>query len=350
MKFDNSKKLISFDDVLLVPQYSDIVSRSEIDTSVKMADDIQLQIPIISSPMSTITESHMCNALRWIGGLGIIHRYNTIDFQAKLLGFVGGDKNYKSAAIGVSGDYKERLSELCRIGLNIVCIDVAHGDHILVKNAIEMIKSDYPHLYIIAGNIATAEGYHRLSDWGADAIRTSVGSGSICTTRIQTGHGVPTLHAVLECDRARRERGDKHSALIIADGGIKNSGDATKALAAGADLIMLGSMLSGTKESPGKVITKDNVQYKRYNGMASKAAQKNWKGSYSSIEGVASFVRYKGTVQKVVNEITSNIRSGMSYSGARSLQELRDNAIVMMQTSSSHVEGNPHIFNLSNSK
>ena len=344
------KKVISFDDIILVPQYSNISSRSMIDTSVTINysnKNIEFKIPIISSPMSTVSEAHMCNAIRNIGGLGIIHRYNSIDFQSKLLGFVNDDQ-VKSAAIGVAGDFKERLSSLVEKGLKIVCIDVAHGDHILVKEAIEYVRKEYEHLFIIAGNVATSEGYKRLSEWGANAVRTSVGSGSICTTRIQTGHGLPTLSAVIQCYEVKKEmlnNGGK-PAYIIADGGIKNSGDIVKSIAAGADFVMLGSMLSGTKETPGKVIlNNEGKKIKRYNGMASKIAQKNWKGSYSSIEGVSSYVPYKGTISKVVNEIMSNVRSGMSYSGVTSLKELREESIAVIQTSSSHSEGNPHIFN-----
>ena len=269
MKFVNKKEVVSFDDVILVPQYSDITSRTQIDTSVtveKNGSKTTYEIPIISSPMSTVSEAHMCNVIRNLGGLGIVHRYNTIDFQSKLMSYIT-DRSRRAAAIGVSGDYKERLSELTKSGMSIVCIDVAHGDHILVEKAIEFIKSNYPDLFIIAGNVATRQAYIRLSDCGANAVRTSVGSGSICTTRIQTGHGIPTMQAVIDCNNARNdllEEGSKNIAYIIADGGIKNSGDIVKSLAAGADFVMLGSMLSGTKESPGKIITKDNIKYKRY--------------------------------------------------------------------------------------
>ena len=344
------KKVISFDDVILVPQYSDITTRSSIDTSTKIKysnKEIKFDIPIVSSPMSTVTEAHMCNAIRRLGGLGIIHRYNTIEFQTKLLGFVN-DEETKSASIGITADYKERLSSLVSKGLKIVCLDVAHGDHIMMESALSYVRSEYPELFVIAGNVATGKGYRRLSDWGAHAVRTSVGSGSICTTRIQTGHGIPTISAVMDCYEEKKDMLSEggEPALIIADGGIKNSGDVVKSLAAGADLVILGSMLSGTKETPGKVIlSNEGKKIKRYNGMASKAAQKIWKGSYSSIEGVSSYVSYKGTVSKVVNEIMSNVRSGMSYSGVSNLDQLRSDSIAAMQTSSSHTEGNPHIFN-----
>jgi len=346
-------KAISFDDIILVPQHSDIKSRSEIDTSVRIQHEnkkeIKFSIPIISSPMSTVTEAHMCNAIRSQGGLGIIHRYNSIEYQARLLSFVN-DTEAKSAAIGVTGDYKERLAALVEKGLNIVCIDIAHGDHIMMEKAIEFIRSEYNDLFVIAGNVASASAYKRLAYAGAHGVRTSVGSGSICTTRIQTGHGMPTLQAVIDITEARKDlinTGDNvMTPFVIADGGIKNSGDIVKSLAAGADFVMLGSMLSGTKETPGKIIlNSEGKKIKRYNGMASKLAQKNWKGSYSSIEGVSSYVPYKGTISKVINEIMSNVRSGMSYTGSRTLKSLRDDSIAIIQTSSSHAEGSPHIFN-----
>ncbi|NDG53309.1 MAG: guanosine monophosphate reductase, partial [Flavobacteriia bacterium] len=309
---------------------------------------LNFKIPIISSPMSTVTEARMANAMISHGGLGIIHRYNTIDFQAKLLSYVN-HRDYRAAAIGVTGDYKERLSALVDNDLNVVCIDIAHGDHILMEEAIEFVRSTYPNLFVIAGNVATGEGYKRLAHAGAHAVRTSIGSGSICTTRIQTGHGMPTFQAILDCYKAKDEHlksgPDYPTPYIIADGGIKNSGDIVKSLAAGADFVMLGSMLSGTRETPGKITVQDGKKVKRYNGMASKLAQKNWKGSYNSIEGVSSYVPYKGTTSKVINEIMSNVRSGMSYSGACTLSELKRQSVFKRQTPSSNIEGNPHIFN-----
>jgi len=346
-----NKEVLSFDDVILEPLYSEIESRKQIDTSVKTKinnKELNFKIPIVSSPMSTVTEAHMSNAMISQGGLGIIHRYNTIDFQTKLLGYVN-HRDYRAAAVGATGDYKERLAELVKNDLNIVCIDIAHGDHILMEKAIEFIRSQYPDLFVMAGNVASGYAYSRLASCGVHAVRTSVGSGSICTTRIQTGHGIPTFQAVLDCYASKQNILDTNpgsfAPYIVADGGIKNSGDIVKSLAAGADFVMLGSMLSGTKETPGKVLFQEGKKFKRYNGMASKAAQKNWKGSYNSIEGVTSIVPYKGTTSKVVNEIMSNVRSGMSYSGAYNFEELRENAIFRRQTSSSHVEGNPHIYN-----
>ncbi len=335
-----SRQSLSFDDVILIPQYSDIRSRSEIDMSVRLTDDITLDIPIISSPMNTITETNMANAMHKLGGLGILHRYNTIEYQSRLLSFVE-DKSRRAAAIGISGDYKERLQALINQDLKIVCLDVAHGDHIMMIECIEWVKVEYPHLFIIAGNVATAEGFLRLAEAGADAVRVSIGSGSICTTRIQTGHGRPTLDAIFEIDKVKRKNGLK--TLIVADGGIKNAGDIVKSLAAGANLVMLGSLLSGTYETPGRIIKSATGTLKRYSGMASKEAQLRGRGKYNSIEGVSTFVKFKGNVKYTISELTTNMRSGLSYSGARNIAELQENAMFQMQTMSSHFEGLPHI-------
>lgn len=352
--------ILSYDDVVLLPQYSDIRSRSEINLSTRLNEKIELKLPIISSPMSTITETNMANAMNRLGGLGIIHRYNTPEYQAKLLSFVS-NLDMKAAAIGVTGDYQERLKLLVDNGLQIVCLDVAHGDHILMVECIKWVKENYPHLYIIAGNVATYEGYEKLSEAGADAVRVSIGSGSICTTRIQTGHGMPTFQALLDIsakrNKARELENDaknidlfannfilkRNKALIVADGGIKNAGDIVKSLAAGADLVMLGSLLAGTYETPGRIIKTAQGSFKKYSGMASKEAQWRFKKSYNSIEGVSTMVKFKGNVSKTILELDTNIRSGLSYSGARSIKELQEKAIFFKQTTHSHSEGMPHI-------
>jgi len=335
-----SQPSLSFDDVILVPQYSDIRSRSEIDMSVKLTDDLVLTLPIISSPMNTVTETNMANAIHRLGGLGVLHRYNTIEYQSKLLSYVEVQEK-RAAAIGVTGDYQERLTALVAQGLRIVCLDIAHGDHILMEEAIQWVKSTFPQLYIIAGNVATTAGFERLSRAGANAIRVSIGSGSICTTRIQTGHGRPTLEALIQIAKYKEETGD--TALIVADGGIKNAGDIVKCLAAGADLVMLGSLLAGTYESPGRVVKTAQGSFKRYAGMASKEAQLKGRGHYNSIEGIATLVKFKGNVAFTIADLQKNIASGMSYSGARTIKELQELAIFQIQSMASHIEGMPHI-------
>ena len=216
---------LTYDDVLLVPQYSDIKSRSEIEVGVaiggRYSRPIHFKLPIISSPMDTVTGAAMANVMNKSGGLGIIHRYCTVDEQAKMVRRIKA--GMKAAAIGVTGDYMERAQELVNNDCKILCIDVAHGHHISVKKAIKALKKKFDdRAIIIAGNVATADGYCDLSDWGADAVRVGIGGGSICSTRIQTGHGVPTLQSIMDCVNSY---GD---AYIIADGGIRFSGDIAK--------------------------------------------------------------------------------------------------------------------------
>ena len=219
---------LTYDDLLLVPQYSDIRSRKEVCLKSTLSTKIELQIPILSSPMDTVTEVPTLLAMNSLGGLGVLHRYNTIADQAIMVhdAALEGINNI-AAAIGVSGDYKERASELVNAGANIFCLDVAHGHHILMKEALQFLKSEYNQkIHLMAGNVATLEGFNDLADWGADSIRCNIGGGSICTTRIQTGHGVPGLETIFECAKSDRDT------KIIADGGIKTAGDIVKALAA----------------------------------------------------------------------------------------------------------------------
>ena len=213
----------------------------------------------------------------------------------------------------MTGDFKERAMELARSGVNILCLDVAHGHHILMERALKTLKDSYgKSIHLMAGNIATLEGFNDLADWGADSVRCGIGGGSICTTRIQTGHGVPGLATIFECAQSDRD------AKIIIDGGIKNSGDIVKALAAGADFVMLGSLMAGTLETPGQLL------------------------SYTD-EGVVSTVPYKGTVKEVLGELERGIRSGLSYSGANNLKELRHKAVFCKQSDASKYESAPHI-------
>lgn len=337
------KECLSYDDVLLVPKYSDIVSRSEVDTSTSLSPDLVFKLPIISSPMDTVTEEEMAVAMSSVGGLGVIHRYNTIEEQCVMVtrAKLNDSNAHIAAAIGISGDYLERAHELARAGVSILCLDVAHGHHVLMKDALASIKSMFnDRIHIMAGNVATKSGFEDLANWGADSVRCNIGGGSICSTRIQTGHGVPGLQTIIDCFDSTTDRDVK----IIADGGIRNSGDIVKALAAGADFVMIGSLLSGTKETPGPVIRgKDGTSFKTYRGMASPEAQVQWRGKASSLEGVSTMVPYRGSVVPVVEELAVGIRSGLSYSGARSILDLQANAEFVKQTSSGIVESNTHI-------
>ena len=337
------KKTLSFDDVLLVPSYSDIKSRGEVDLSVDMGGNLNLSLPIVASPMDSVSEDEMALAMADAGGISIIHRYNTIERQVELIKRVIAE-HYPinvGAAVGVTGDYLERAYAIRAAGVNTICVDIAHGHHTLMKEALDTLRNKFNNsLHIMAGNVATLEGFNDLADWGADSIRVGIGGGSICSTRIQTGHGVPTLQSVMDCAKSDRD------ARLIADGGIKTSGDVVKALAAGADAVMLGSMLAGTDETPGGIFVDkygDGLDYKVYRGMASRNAQMDWRGKSSSPEGISTTVRYKGPVLDVLQDLTGGIKSGFSYSGARTLSELHAKAEFIRQTLAGQSESNTHI-------
>jgi IMP dehydrogenase len=338
---------LTFDDVLLVPKFSSIVSRSEVDLSLNLGPSIQLSLPVISSPMDTVTEADMAVAISKAGGLGIIHRYNSIDQQAKLV-TEAKEKGAKfvGAAVGSTGDFYERASELVKWGVDVVCVDVAHGHHQNVREAIEKIKNHPSHykFHLMAGNVATGKAYQDLSDWGADSIRVGIGGGSICSTRLQTGFGVPNLAAIFDCVQTQAYRSGKTK--LIVDGGIKNSGDMVKAFAAGAHFVMCGSMLAGTDESPGETFTDSNgVKMKNYRGMASREAQTDWRGKSSAPEGISTFIKHKGSVVPILQDIHGNIQSGYSYAGARNFHELAGKVQFIQQTSAGLGESQTHILN-----
>jgi len=337
------RETLTYDDVLLVPQYSDIESRREVEIGNWLDQDrnIKFNLPIIASPMDTICEEKMAIAMARMGGLGIVHRYNTIEKQSQMaetiLENVAGEK--VGFAIGVSGDYLERATQLVTLGAKILCIDVAHGDHILMQRAIQQLRSklgEAPH--IMAGNVATLDGFDRLASWGANSIRVGIGGGSICSTRIQTGHGVPSLESIIDCART------EHNVAIIADGGIKNSGDIAKALAARADFAMIGSILAGTDCTPGKIILSETGERRKvYRGMASKDAQIDWRGKSSSLEGISTTVPYKGPTFDIIEQLENGIRSAFSYSGARTINEYWAKAQFVRQSGASIGESRTHI-------
>lgn len=333
------KSTICFDDVLLEPRYSEICSRSEIDVGNTLKNVDKFRLPIISAPMDTVTEAAMAIGVHAVGGLGIIHRYNSIEDQAKIVRTASQTAYSVGAAIGVNEGFIERAKRIRDEGARVICIDVAHGHHTKVRYALQALRNTFGSaIHIMAGNVATLEAFNDLSDWGADSIRVGIGGGSICSTRIQTGHGVPTLQSIIDC------AGSDRDATLVADGGLRNSGDIVKALAAGADFVMLGSLLAGTDETPGEtIVDPSGKKVKVYRGMASKEAQRDWRGRFSSIEGVSHIVPRKGRVSDVLYELETGIRSGFSYSGAFDINELQARARLIGQSSSSQLESSTHI-------
>lgn len=469
------KEGLTFDDVLLVPKFSDITSRSQTNLSTKLSRNISLNIPFVSANMDTVTESAMAVVMARAGGIGIIHRFLTIQEQAnevlkvkrsgsviienpyiinqdktvqdaidyaeekevsgllvvdsnsKLVGIVTDrdllfEKNtthlikevmtkdlvtakpgisleeakdilhnhrieklpiidesgtinglitskditniedYPSAskdkkgrplvgaAVGVKGDFLERTEALLDAGTDVLVVDIAHGHSENAISTIKNIKKAFPNCELIAGNIATAKGAEDLIKAGVDAVKVGVGSGSICITRVITGSGVPQLSAVMDCAKIGRD----HGIPIISDGGTRTSGDATKALAAGASSVMVGSMLGGTDESPGTVLTKNGKRFKVYRGMASLGASLGRKsketGSISFdedlndyvAEGVEALVPYKGTVTDILKQLTGGVRSGLSYCGAHTITQMQENAEFIKMSRAGFAESQPH--------
>jgi IMP dehydrogenase len=339
---------LTFDDVLLVPQHSAVLP-SGVDVSTKFSRNIDMSIPISSSAMDTVTESAMAAALGQLGGVGVIHKNNSIDEQVSLVQTV---KLYDPslticAAVGVSDDWRKRTESLIKAGIKGIVLDSAHGHSENVLVVAKTIKRDYSEVDVIVGNVATASAAQALCDIGIDAIKVGIGPGSICTTRIVAGVGVPQLTAILDVVPVA----DRYDIPVIADGGIKHSGDIVKALAAGADSVMIGSLLAATDQSPGAEFESDGIRYKSYRGMGSEAAMsKGSKDRYFQSEstkfvpeGVEGAVPLKGATKDVIFQLVGGLRSGMGYCGAKNLASLRSNAEFIQITtaglSESHVHG-----------
>ena len=467
---------VTFDDVLLVPKYSKVTSRSDTDLSTKLSKNISLNIPLISANMDTVTESSMAVTVAREGGIGIIHRFLTIqqqvnevlkvkrsgsiiienpytinseltikdafsimnekqvsgllvtDSNSKIIGIlterdvlfespdssklvkelmtkdvvtaklgvdleqvkeilkhnrieklpIVDDNNHVKglitsqdisnlekypnaskdkkgrplvgSAVGVKGDFMERSEALINAGADVLVVDIAHGHSENAINTVKNIKKAFPDCELIAGNVATANGTEDLIKAGVDAVKVGVGSGSICITRVITGSGVPQLTAVFDC----AEVGNDHGIPIISDGGTRNSGDATKALAAGASSIMVGSILGGTDESPGSTITKNGKRFKIYRGMASLAASMGRRSKETGTfeltddlndyvaEGVEAMVPYKGSVTEIITQITGGIRSGLSYCGASNIKQMQENAEFIKISRAGFAESQSH--------
>jgi len=337
------KTALTYDDVQLVPAYSEIESRSTIDLTTRLTTNYSLRVPLIASPMDTVCDSEMAIAMMEMGGVGCVHRFMKIEEQAMQVAYVhlhtqnvGGLLRIPvMAAIGANGDYLERAKELVKCGANVILIDVAHGHHKFVKDALKNLKQSLPsHVDIIAGNIATYEGARDLAEWGADALRVGIGGGSLCTTRVKTGFGVPNISSISECASGT-------TLPIIADGGIRTSGDIAKALAVGANSVMIGSLIAGTKESPGQILETQKGLYKRYRGAASLETKSAHGQATRNVEGESTTVAFKGGVKFVVEGLLDGVRSALSYAGASSLSEFSPEVVAV--TNAGVREAQPHL-------
>jgi IMP dehydrogenase len=329
----------TYDDVQLIPKYSNIASRQEVDISSYLTKNKKLTLPFIASPMDTVCETMMASILSKNGGIGCIHRFMSIEEQSNMIKVLKSSNkdNLTMAAIGANGDYLERAHELYQAGADFLLIDVAHGHHENVKNALSILKSGYD-IKIIAGNIATGKAAVNLSEWGADCLRVGIGGGSLCTTRIQTGFGIPNITTIINVSEALQN--SNFDTPIIADGGIRSSGDIAKALAAGADTVMLGSLLAGTFESPGDIMNNGN---KRYRGSASLETKVAHGQKERNVEGASTEIKYKGTAEKIINSLADGVKSAFSYMGARNISEYHSKAEFVYVTNAGIIEAKPHL-------
>lgn len=340
-----NKTALCFDDILLVPQESDIKSRHSVDLSMKIGVDnkqIVLDLPVIAAPMDTVCDIDMCMFLDKHGALGILHRYmpeETLIQKTKLLSH---GKHRFGVSVAATNGYMNLSEKLYEEGARIFLVDTANGHSQYAIAAVENLRAAYgDDIHIMSGNVATADGFMRLAEAGADSVRVGIGGGSACTTRIVSGHGIPTLASIMDVEELRQM--NDFGCSIIADGGIRNSGDMVKAFAAGADAVMVGSMLAGTDQAPGEIITDhNNKEAKIFRGMASTSAQKDSRGSVSVSEGISTTVPYKGSAEHILDQVRGGLGSGCSYSGVECLSELSSVAEYVTVNYSSLGESRPH--------
>jgi len=336
---------LSFSDVLLLPQASAIKSRDNISLKTQITPNIKLDLPLIAVNMDTVTGVNMAIAISRLGGISFYPRFDSIGDQVSAVKKVIKAGQRVIPAVGIKSSEKDRLRALIDIGIKTVTVDVAHAHLQICLDFIHWAKKEFKQLEIIAGVVGTYQGACDLYRAGADAIRIGVGCGTICTTRVQTGHGIPQITALMDCYRASQE----FNRPLIADGGTKNSGDMVKSLACGASAVVTGSLFAGTTETPGKTIRKNNQSFKAYNGSTSKTEKlrqftKNsidkTKNYINYVEGVEGTVLFKGPLKNVVATLEKGIRSGLSYSGAANIPQLHQKARFIRVTSTIAYENN----------
>ncbi|MBR3068423.1 MAG: IMP dehydrogenase [Lachnospiraceae bacterium] len=351
---------LSFDDVLLIPRHSDVLP-NQVSLKAHLACDLYLNIPVVAAGMDTVTETEMAVALARLGGIGFIHKSMPIEDQAAMVKKVkeaGADgaenaaldangRLLAAAAVGATADVIDRVSALVEAGVDIITVDTAHGNSANVIRTVEKVKKTFGSLPVVAGNIATGDAVGLLAGAGADCVKVGMGPGSICTTRIVSGMGMPQISAIMQCS----EEADKYGITLIGDGGIKYSGDITKAIAAGAQTVMLGSLLAGCTESPSELVElPGGKKVKMYRGMGSTSAMQRSGGDryFQSgtrkfvPEGIEGYVNYAGDLADVIYQLMGGLRSGMGYCGAPDIETLRTQCQFVKISGAGLKESHPH--------
>lgn len=340
---------LTFDDVLLLPNFTE-VKREEIDISVCLSEKIKLDIPLISSPMDTVTEAKMAIAIGQLGGLGVIHRNLSIEKQVEEVRKVNKEGLLAAAAVGVGKDLKDRVEALVKAGAEVLLIDSSHGFSKWVIEATKFISQNFKNITLVSGSVATSSGAKALIEAGANVLRVGMGPGSICTTRIVSGMGVSQITAVLHTFSLAKQ----FKVPVISDGGIRFPGDIVKAVSAGASAVMGGSIFAGCDEAPGEIISQNGKKYKSYRGMGSVSAMKEGSAArYGQeyrqgqdkklvAEGVEGLVPYQGKLEDVTNQFIGGLRAGMYYAGVKNIRELQEKTRLMRITQASLVESFPH--------
>lgn len=334
---------LTYDDVLLIPQYSEIESRSSIDLKVSLSKGIEISNPIVPANMKTITGYEMALNISNMGGMAIVHRFMPIQDQLDIFTRLKNQNKdvaqHVGFSVGVKKDDFKHVDMFVEAGVKILCVDVAHGDSKMCAEMTEYISTKYPHVFLISGNTATYLAAMRLWEAGADMVKVGIGPGSLCTTRIETGNGMPQLTAVMHAAGAREEFIKTHNkkVFIMADGGIKNAGDCVKALCF-SDVVMAGNLFAGSEETPGRVISIDGRLYKDYVGSSTH------KGTH--VEGVAAIVPLKGFTKDIMRRLCEGIRSGCSYQGVSNLTDLKKNYQMIRMTGAGLRESHPHDVNI----
>ncbi len=348
-KVQKIETTLTYDDVLVKPSYSEILP-SEVNTSVKLTDKITIEIPVISAAMDTVTEYDMARAMIINGGIGVLHKNASVDSIVEALEKLNeefGQTKPIATSVGVSTT-DEVLERLVKAGANVLIVDSAHGHSKGIGEMVSKISKKYPEVFLVAGNIVTGAAAKFLIEQGANAVKVGVGPGAICTTRVVTGVGAGQISSINEVAEVAKSMG----ALTIADGGMKQTGDLTKAIVAGADMVMLGSMLAGADETPGEKIEHKGKFYKSYRGMGSLGAmakgsadrynQSNLSKIKLIPEGIEGFIKCKGPIDKLLIQITGGIRNGLGYIGAKNINEAYEKGVFVRITSAGFKTSNPH--------